>query len=703
MSVIGRCAHDFYHLPEYHAVAESFGEGTGMLFHYTEGEYSIALPLLMRSLAEVRGLRSMPERRDVTSVYGYAGPVASHQSVPEEVVRNFQNALRAQLMEMGTVSVFARLHPMLEQAKLLDGLGTCTVLSKTVSIDLTLTLEAQRANYRSSLKTALNKTRKKGVQFVYDADCFYLEPFIDIYYETMRRVDAVSAYFFPREYFRKMKRELGDRMHLGICMFEGEPVCGAIFIEAGEIMQYHLGGTLNRALAFTPMKMVLDEMRIFATNRAASLQARIFESHTRFRGVALDCGSRVVPASGRSAVEVGGRARPGGIRYGLFSDLPEAGDRNGAGRPSSCGRSGDPRMNVMLTGAARRNFLVGFFQSALGSRGKLIVCEANASSPALAAADEGIIVPEMDDPAYIDALLRVCVERNVRLIISLNDLDTHVLAKNASRFRAVGAIVLTPDEDLVATCSDKWAAFEWLRKSGIATPETRLTFDDVKTALANGEMRFPIVVKPRWGTSSLGVEIADNLRELELAYEWGKFQLQRTVLRKMTRSDADHSFVFQQRIQGDEIGIDVVNDLDGNYAATFARRKLAMRDGNTDRAVSMVDPKLDAIGRTISGLLKHPGSVDADLILCGGDPFVIDINPRLGGGYPFSHMAGANLPAALMAWAEGNQPDSAWLRCQPGIQSSKFEGIAAAGASPRQNQTAKNILRRENISSPLEN
>jgi len=46
------------------------------------------------------------------------------------------------------------------------------------------------------------------------------------------------------------------------------------------------------------------------------------------------------------------------------------------------------------------------------------------------------------------------------------------------------------------------------------------------------------------------------------------------------------------------------------------------------------------------------------------------INPRIGGGYPFSHIAGANLPAALIAWANGQQPDAAWFRIGPNVAAS---------------------------------
>ncbi|MBZ5603496.1 MAG: ATP-grasp domain-containing protein [Acidobacteriia bacterium] len=338
-------------------------------------------------------------------------------------------------------------------------------------------------------------------------------------------------------------------------------------------------------------------------------------------------------------------------------------------------------MNVLLTGAGRRNFLVHFFRAALGSRGRVIACDASPTAPALAEADQVFIVPSMDHPDYFSVLRSICQENGVRLIVPVNDLEIPGLSRNAARFHEVGAIPLVPPPDVVATCSDKWSAFLWLRSLGIATPETFATIESVREALERGTVRFPLLIKPRWGSSSIGIELVENQRELELAYEWSKIQLGRTIVGKMTKTDPDHAFIFQERIEGKEYGMDVVNDLRGNYAATLVRRKLAMRAGNTDRAVTVGDPYLESLGRMLSQHMRHVGSVDCDVMVGEGGRYVLDVNPRLGGGYPFSHMAGANLPAALVAWAEGAEPDPAWLRYREGVTSSKYDGVAVADRS----------------------
>jgi hypothetical protein len=169
--------------------------------------------------------------------------------------------------DLGVVSVFSRLHPILPQQALLAGMGECQTLSRTVSIDLTLPAEVQRAALRKSHKEGANKLRRRGVTCVHDRDGLYLDAFVEIYYETMQRVGAAPAYFFPLSYFHKLRAALGERLHLFVCLHEGKAVCGGIFVECCGILQYHLGGTSNAALSFSPAKLLHDEIRMWANNR----------------------------------------------------------------------------------------------------------------------------------------------------------------------------------------------------------------------------------------------------------------------------------------------------------------------------------------------------------------------------------------------------------------------------------------------------
>lgn len=272
LRVIEQCApYDFYHLPQYHALAENLGEGSARLLVYTEGKHVIALPLLLRSLDAIdAGAAIGSGWLDATSVYGYPGPLTTADPIPAPVIANFQAALTERLCTSKVVTVFSRFHPFLTQRPLVAGLGDFQT-SPTVSIDLTLPIAVQRTKYRKSFKEAINKLRRLGVTVVRDCDGSHLEAFIRIYHETMCRVEAAERYFFPPSYFKALGETLGSRLELFMCLHNGRPVCGGLFVASHGMLQYHLGGTLNEALHFAPMKLLVDEVRLWGVEQGLSV------------------------------------------------------------------------------------------------------------------------------------------------------------------------------------------------------------------------------------------------------------------------------------------------------------------------------------------------------------------------------------------------------------------------------------------------
>ncbi len=262
--------YDFYHLSAYHALAEKQEEGQAHLFIYREGHYFIAIPLLLRSIGVVPGLAEIGvEWWDATSVYGYAGPIASRPEIPSSVIQNFRTALHKTLQELRVVAVFSRLHPLIPQHELLSGLGPCIPRGQTVSIDLTLPLDMQRARYRKNHKHGVNKLRHLGVTCLLDQNKVFLNEFINIYHETMNRVSAANSYLFGQTYFRILLSALDSNIRLFICLFENKVICGGLFTLCDGIVQYHLGGTRNEFLKLAPTKLLFDTVRLWSNERGA--------------------------------------------------------------------------------------------------------------------------------------------------------------------------------------------------------------------------------------------------------------------------------------------------------------------------------------------------------------------------------------------------------------------------------------------------
>jgi carbamoyl-phosphate synthase large subunit len=329
-------------------------------------------------------------------------------------------------------------------------------------------------------------------------------------------------------------------------------------------------------------------------------------------------------------------------------------------------------MNVLLTCAGRRNYLVKFFGDALGAQGQVFAADASTEAPALQEADRAFVVPSINHPSYIDSLLSICRKYEAHLLFSLNDLELPLIAREKERFLQIGTVPVVSSPEVIDICFDKWATLGFLRDCGLDVASTCDSLDDAQEFLSQGELTFPLVIKPRWGSASIGIEYPEDKEELDLAYRLVRKRLPRTILAGPSAEDLAHSILIQEFLTGEEYGLDIINDLDGNYVTTFVKRKLKMRAGETDRSVTVQDNRLMEVGRTIGQQLGHIGNLDCDVFVTDSGCYVLEMNPRFGGGYPFSHIAGANLPAAIIAWARGETPDPSWLTVEYDVTASKY-------------------------------
>ena len=101
--------------------------------------------------------------------------------------------------------------------------------------------------------------------------------------------------------------------------------------------------------------------------------------------------------------------------------------------------------------------------------------------------------------------------------------------------------------------------------------------------------------------------------------------------------------------------MDILNDFDGNFLHCLARKKISMRAGDTDKAEIISSKKFSNLAKKISSKLKHVGNLDIDFLVNKKKIYVIDLNPRFGGGYPFTHEYGYNYIKALIELSLNNK------------------------------------------------
>jgi hypothetical protein len=259
--------HDFHHLAGYHRVAERRGEGTAALFAHRDGDFVIALPLLLRPIDD----REPDGLQDATSVYGYGGPVASHERMPQAMVRTFQEELRQELARRRVVAVFSRLHPLIDQRELVAGLGEIRIVGETVSVDLSLSLDEQWAGYSKKCRRVIRRAMELGVTCREDRDWKYRREWAEMYDETMERVAAPASYRYDAAYFDLLASELGPALRLFVACHEGTLAAAGLYTICGGIVQAHLGASRTEFAKLSPTRLLDDTARRWAVDAGADV------------------------------------------------------------------------------------------------------------------------------------------------------------------------------------------------------------------------------------------------------------------------------------------------------------------------------------------------------------------------------------------------------------------------------------------------
>lgn len=316
-------------------------------------------------------------------------------------------------------------------------------------------------------------------------------------------------------------------------------------------------------------------------------------------------------------------------------------------------------MNILFTCAGRRTYLLKYFKEQLGNDGLIVATDMQLTAPALSAADIKEQVPAVYADDYIDRTLDICRRHNIKALICLNDLELPILAENKHRFDKIGVIPLVSNQQVIDICFDKYRTAQYVESLGLNTPATYIKYAEAVKAINDGTLKFPLVLKPRWGSGSIGIEFVNSMEELEEVFALLIKKVKKSIL--ATASKGDEYILIQQKIEGQEYGMDVMNDLQANHRAVSVKKKLAMRAGETDKAQTVDNAEIREIGNTLGRNLQHIGNLDVDVFEKDGKYYVLELNPRFGGGFPFSYEAGVNFPKAIIEWLKGNEIEASLL------------------------------------------
>lgn len=292
-------------------------------------------------------------------------------------------------------------------------------------------------------------------------------------------------------------------------------------------------------------------------------------------------------------------------------------------------------MNLLLTSIGKRIELIGHLKSSF----RVIGVDASSKNPAKSFADAFYRVPRCREEGYVEALLTICEEEKVSLLVPLYEPEFEILNAARDKFEEIGVKLVLSGEPVTEICNDKRKTAAFFKRYDIPAPET-LSDSEVEAVIGGEQAEFPLIVKPADGMGSEGIFFAENRRELEFFYGY-----------------VENALV-QRCARGKEYTIDVLCDFYGDPVYIVPRIRLEVRSGEVTK--SRVDLQRRVMEGT-EGLLR---SLNREGRVCGPMTIqcfweeseqrlqFIEINPRFGGGVPLAFAAGADYAAALKRMGE---------------------------------------------------
>lgn len=329
-------------------------------------------------------------------------------------------------------------------------------------------------------------------------------------------------------------------------------------------------------------------------------------------------------------------------------------------------------MNLLLTSVGSGICLLSYFKKALNGIGLLHAAAYNDKSPAFQFADASIVSPKPHEEKYIPFLLDYCAKNHIDAVIPIADPDLMPLALNKNLFEKTGVKVLVSDIETVSVCCDKWRTYNFCLKNNISVPNTYLAVEDALSDIKKNIVSYPLIVKPRWGYGSIYLLQADDEDELRTLFKKTRKNIMSSDLAHEAGGQNDDIVLIQEKLNGQEYGMDVVNDLDSNYRNSIIKIKYSMRSGSTECGEVIENAALKKFGAFLSDRIRHIGNLDVDLFMEGDMPYLLEMNPRFGGGSYFSYLAGADLPLAVIKWMNNESVSQDILKEKYGVMSYKY-------------------------------
>ena len=240
--------------------------------------------------------------------------------------------------------------------------------------------------------------------------------------------------------------------------------------------------------------------------------------------------------------------------------------------------------------------------------------------------DDSMFVPMAKDDNYISSIKKAIKSKSLDALLVGTDVELHKLSASKTEIeQETGVKILVSDPFVIELGNDKYKVAKFFELNGL--PATMSALPDQAPAIENiiKKTGFPLIVKPREGARSYGVEKVENEKQLMEAISKTKNPVIQECLGSPDEEYTASGIYF-----------------DGQCRAVIVMRR-DLKDGNTYRAYTVEDKKLNEAVERWTNLVKPFGPINFQFRIDNeGNPKVFEINSRFSGTTPLRKKVGFN-------------------------------------------------------------
>lgn len=285
--------------------------------------------------------------------------------------------------------------------------------------------------------------------------------------------------------------------------------------------------------------------------------------------------------------------------------------------------------NILITSAGQRVSLVRAFQKELkkyDEEAKVYTVDLNPIlAPACHVSDGYKKVSRATSDDYISDLLSICAKWKIKLIIPTIDTELKILSANKALFEKEGITPIVSSKDFIKACRDKRIINSFFEDSGIPIPRS----------IDKDKPTFPLFIKPYDGSLSKDIFLIKDESDLT------EYHMTNPKLMFMEYVDPESH---------DEYTVDCYYNKQNELSCVVPRKRIFVRAGEVNKGVTHKNEIVSFVKEKLGKIEGAVGCLTMQFFFNSATKHIIgiEINPRFGGGFPLSYLAGANYPKFLI-------------------------------------------------------